>query len=267
MESILMGFKLPWSIQFVLRWQAYFDLPSTLKIREYVLSNPQAASSETFQFRMKKPAGHALTVRSNPADLFTLEEVFGNHVYQNTLPYLGERPNIIDLGGNIGLTSLYYLIHRSKANIFIVEPNSDNFALLKSNLGRFVDSGQVNLVRGALWGKSCDLVIRQPDALSNSCEMREATESDSRQDFIAGLSMVDLIAQSKFQVIDLLKVDIEGAEVELFNSDISWLTQTKALAVEFHGAARGTCDFDRKIKKYGFQVAHDDNHTVVAIQQ
>jgi FkbM family methyltransferase len=264
-----MGFKLrvPWSVQFFLHWQNYFDLPSTLQLRAYMLSTPKATTAEVFHFRMKKPAGHMLSIRSNPADLYTLEEVFAQHVYANLIPSLSQSPNIIDLGANIGLASLYFLIHRTGARILTVEPNQENFGLLQKNLERFVDSGQVTLIRGALWGKSSDLVISQPDALSNSFTMREATERDAPQDIIAGLSMADLIARSGFSSVDLLKVDIEGAEVELFNADISWLTQVSCLAVEFHGDARRECAFDQKMREYGFEIAHDDDHTVVAVRK
>jgi hypothetical protein len=62
-----------------------------------------------------------------------------------------------------------------------------------------------------------------------------------------------------------VKVDVEGAEIELFKGDLDWLNHTGAIAIEFHGNARAVCNFDNIVHQYGFAVQAEDGHTVLAV--
>ena len=66
--------------------------------------------------------------------------------------------------------------------------------------------------------------------------------------------------------ISILKVDIEGAEVELFQGDLEWLTHVGAIAIEFHKNARAHCSFDEIMREYRFSIVADTSHTVIALK-
>jgi hypothetical protein len=54
---------------------------------------------------------------------------------------------------------------------------------------------------------------------------------------INGYTIATLLAQSRFDAIDLLKLDIEGAEEQIFSAtDTAWLDHVRVLVIETHGA-------------------------------
>ncbi|MGC4044600.1 MAG: FkbM family methyltransferase [Armatimonas sp.] len=258
--------KLPWSIEFFLKWRKYFDFPSVLKLRNFVLNPALLQTSDILTLTMKPPAG-SLKIHGGPTDIATLGEVFEEEVYKDVLQYVKAPANIIDLGANIGLASVYFLTQSEGSRTLSIEPSSTNFALLEENTKLFAQAGRANVIQGAAWGKKCDLAISQPDAFANAFSMREATAADSRKSIIAGLRIIDIIEHSKFPTVDLLKIDIEGAETEVFNDDITWLNQVKCIAIEFHDNSRADCNFDEKMKQYGFEIKSDNKHTVVAVKR
>lgn len=75
--------------------------------------------------------------------------------------------------------------------------------------------------------------------------------------------MSDIIERAAFKNIDLLKIDIEGAEMEVFSGRIDWLKSIGAIAIEFHGESRKASDFDQKVSAYGFTISDIDAHTVL----
>jgi hypothetical protein len=83
---------------------------------------------------------------------------------------------------------------------------------------------------------------------------------------VQGFTMEEILASSAFQQVDLLKVDIEGAEVELFRNDLGWLDRVGAIAIEFHGRSRDESGFDQMLTEHGFKVCAEDSHTVLAIR-
>jgi hypothetical protein len=56
---------------------------------------------------------------------------------------------------------------------------------------------------------------------------------------VEGYTMTEILDYSGFKRVDLLKVDIDGAERELFSMrDLSWLACVDAIAIEFHEGSR-----------------------------
>jgi FkbM family methyltransferase len=48
------------------------------------------------------------------------------------------------------------------------------------------------------------------------------------------LTMDDVLVQMNWDSVDLVKVDIEGAEKELFEMNVGWIAKCKHLEVETH---------------------------------
>jgi hypothetical protein len=76
--------------------------------------------------------------------------------------------------------------------------------------------------------------------------------------------MGSLVAWSGFAQIDLLKVDVEGAERHLFAGDVTWLQNVQRLLVEWHGDSRQASGFDAIVCAAGFVVRELDDHTTYA---
>jgi hypothetical protein len=84
---------------------------------------------------------------------------------------------------------------------------------------------------------------------------------------IKGLTIEKIIELSGFKNIDLLKVDIEGAETELFKGDLTWLLRIGSIAIEFHGDSRQRAKFDAIIQENRFRIYDSHRHTLLAVRE
>ncbi|RYD55218.1 MAG: FkbM family methyltransferase [Sphingobacteriales bacterium] len=193
-----------------------------------------------------------MRVGSN-ADSSTFNEVLLRKEYDLNFPFAPER--IIDGGANIGMTSIFLANKYPDATIVSVEPDAGNFALLKQNT-----SGYRNIVplNTAIWHRKSRLEIVDLGRGENSFMVRE-TESQSKSTFQA-ISIDDIMYDQNWNYIDILKLDIEGSELEVFSYRYEqWIPKTKVLIVEMHDRFKKGCskavfsamskyDFSCKIK-------------------
>jgi FkbM family methyltransferase len=158
---------------------------------------------------------------------------------------------IIDGGANVGYASLYFANKYPNAQIIAVEPDPENCALFRKNCTAYPN---IQLVQGALWASSTDLVIANPTATSWGFRVVESPSPTNPSSF-KGFTVADILAHSDRQDVDLLKLDIEGAEEQLFSSDYaSWLGRVKNMMVEPHGQ-RCLEIISTVTKGYGFAVS------------
>ena len=115
------------------------------------------------------------------------------------------------------------------------------------------------LVNAAVWSSSRSLSL-ESDRSDHYSAMVVSNEAGDVQ----GLTITEVLALSA-ERIDLLKIDIEGAEVELFKGNTDWLNRVQCIAIEFHGDSRRESRFDELMKFYGFQI-HEGKHTVIAVK-
>ena len=78
-----------------------------------------------------------LKIRNHSTDLMTLTNVWIVKEYDNEKITISEDDTIIDIGGHIGLFSLFMSQYCKKGKIFSYEPVSQNFNLLQSNISLF----------------------------------------------------------------------------------------------------------------------------------
>lgn len=138
---------------------------------------------------------------------------------------------IVDAGAHVGLASLYFANTYPAATVLSIEPNEGNFALLRENT---IQYSRIRPLRAALWYRASALEISNPAALSWAYRVEESDHGD-----IPAVTIPQLIAQSGHNRIDILKLDIEGAEKELFDHHASeWLPMVRCLAIELHDRFR-----------------------------
>ena len=191
-----------------------------------------------------------MRLRPKTIDLWTFDDVFLRQIYG---VLRGERiSTMLDLGANIGLVGLYVLSRNPQAQLAAVEPDSENFALLTRNLP------SANRLNAAMW-HSDGPVTFAPDTPTTG-QVTHAQEGRA----VPGLTMASLVRWSGFSRIDLLKVDIEGAERHLFAGDRDWLRRVDRLLVEWHGDSRQASEFDAVVAAEGFSILELDAHTSYA---
>lgn len=138
--------------------------------------------------------------------------------------------SIVDAGANIGLASLYFAQRFPKSKIVALEVDRANFDLLTKNTSGYPN---ITCIRKALWSGQAQLGILNPTDEPWAFRVGEVADGDGTS--IPALGVCDLVAQFTSQRIDLLKVDIEGAEKEVFqNGTDKWIDRIGVIAVELH---------------------------------
>jgi FkbM family methyltransferase len=152
---------------------------------------------------------------------------------------LGFTPQVIvDGGANIGLSSIYYANRYPSAKIIAVEPEVSNFAMLERNVRPYK---QITPIHAALWNHEGFIHLSDPLGEPGAWNKWGTTTSENGTgERVRAVSVRSLIDQFRLSKIDLLKVDIEGSEIELF-STYDWLSLVNALVVETHDRFRPGC--------------------------
>jgi FkbM family methyltransferase len=175
-----------------------------------------------------------LWARTNNSDLSVLYQIFGE---QECAVELDHPPAaIIDGGANVGYASVYLALRYPQAAILAVEPNDENCQIFKRNCSPFPN---IRLLQGAIWHTRTDLEITNP--VERSWMIRVQETSASGRGRIPSFTIDDLLAQLDERPVDILKLDIEGAENELFSEgDLAWIDRVHCLIIEAHGGAAKT---------------------------
>jgi FkbM family methyltransferase len=260
-----------WTVSFFRDWWPHMSFRSVARCRDYCLRLGRGESSgeRTLVVNVTSPIHGEIVLREVPADWWTFEEVVREQVYKGVLPYISRCETVIDLGANIGLAALYFANQYPASRVFAVEPNPANYALLNVNLQALVDSGRCQTFNAAIWGRETLLVANPlPSPERYNCfSVREILPEEHCPTPLKGMPMVDLVAVSGFTTVDILKVDIEGAEVQLFRGNLDWLERVRALLIEFHDESRQESDFDAIMRRYHFRIHEETRHTVLAVNE
>ncbi|MBL0127756.1 MAG: FkbM family methyltransferase [Flavobacteriales bacterium] len=175
-----------------------------------------------------------VTVRTGSSDLAIFDEVVMGGGY--AFPLSTSPSVILDIGANIGLATLWFKRRYPNARIIAVEPDAENFELLQLNTKGL--SG-VELVHAAI-APTDGRIGFQREGLNPSAYHIRSLQGD--EEGVVALSMTTLLSRFDLQRVDLLKLDIEGAEKELFEAaDLGWMDRVHTFAVELHDRMRPGC--------------------------
>lgn len=195
-------------------------------------------------------AQHPIYLRRGTSDPKVFNQLFVDGEYaQVQLQF--EPATLLDGGGNIGLAAVYFANRYPGLRILTVEPEPDNFALLQRNVAPYAT---IQAVQAGIWSRTTPLLIR-PSELGNwAFTVEEAAQPGP--DTVPALSIPDLIRQAGWTRADVVKLDIEGSEKEVFEADTDgWLPQARALIVELHDWMRPGCSeaFSRATQPFTYR--------------
>lgn len=194
------------------------------------------------RFDIRTPAGRRhVSYRRWTSDEGVVEQIFGQMGYDltrlprfrdadaflRTLHAAGKRPLIIDAGANIGVSSLFFALSYPSALIVAIEPEQGNYDLLCRN----VEGLNVVCLKAALASESGSMTIVDPGTGHWGYRTEYVPDGD-----IPCLTMAALYRQyaADRTVPFIVKLDIEGAEEDLFSRDVGWIDDTPLLAIELH---------------------------------
>jgi FkbM family methyltransferase len=181
---------------------------------------------------------HPLNLRFGTSDLDAYEQIFMElHYYADfkTSPRV-----IVDAGANIGLASIYFANCFPQAKIFAVEPELSNFRLLERNVRQYAN---VMPIRAALWSMNTTIDLIDPGKGHWGFQTVEAGQkaAGDRIDNVTAITVDRLMNDHEIDHIDVLKIDIEGAEQEVFADPSKWINRVSVLIVELHERIKIGC--------------------------
>ena len=205
--------------------------------------------------RVRPPgAQHPVTMRvGGSSDPLVFDQIFINAELADLICRVPDARTIIDLGANVGFASIVFLNAFPDAFVLAVEPDPKNTAMCACNLGPY--GNRVRLVEAAAWSRSCDLVLVRGafrDGKEWSTQVRPAQPGEEAD--VKALDMLALLQMCPRPSIDILKIDIEGAELTLFGEDAEiWLKCVRNLCVEIH-STEAASTIEQALRGFRFRI-------------
>ena len=237
------------------------------------------AEQTTYIFSLNLPNPVQLHLRTQ--DMPMLFEIFKREDYRLPIEKsLAETAVVVDLGANIGLASVFFQQnYYPNARFIAVEPSPKNLVVLQKNLmaaipkaeiAPVVVSNKAGLVRiddGEV-GFNVHIIEEKVEKSPSNAQNTEGPVSQLKikneelkgikeniGTEVLALPMSKIMEDLQISHIDLLKMDIEGAEKAVLRDAAAWLPKVRMLIVELHGDYAET-DLRSDIEAFGFQVSN-----------
>lgn len=184
-------------------------------------------------------------LRIGTSDVPTFEQVFLNKEYQFTA--LVEPSVIMDAGANIGLASVLFASRYPQARIIAIEPEPGNYTMLEKNTSPYAN---ITRVKAALWNKNDQINLVDSGSGNWGFMTHEANNTDAHStdkltpatfSSVRALTISQVLREQGLNKIDILKLDIEGAEREVFDNADQWIDQVQSVIVELHDNMKPGC--------------------------
>ena len=146
-----------------------------------------------------------------------------------------KNPIVIDAGAHIGLFSLFIKNLKPSAQIFAIEPLKQNLKILTKNLA--VNSiKDIKILNAALSDKNGKVNIILPSKTDfDAANIVSKSKLYYKKHIVRSLTLGQLVNENNLDEVDLLKLDIEGAEYSIIIHDINTIkSKIKNLLIEYH---------------------------------
>ena len=216
-------------------WRAEFGNLSGLRIAAGLRRAQWAAPADSLVSIAVPRLPHPVMLRAGTSDVGVFDQVFRQR--QADFRVDGEPRFIVDAGANTGFTAARFATRFPRARILALEIDHSNFSLLQRNTRHY---SNVEPVLKGLWSHRTRIRVDNPDAESWAFQASEVKDANAGS--IEALGVADVMADYGLPRIDLLKIDIEGAEHEVFSAGIdAWIDRVALIAVETHDRMRPGC--------------------------
>jgi len=194
-------------------------------------------------------------------------EIFGQDCY--FFESSSAQPIILDIGAHIGLSTLYFKSLHPGAKITCLEPVPSSFELLERNVfeNRLDD---VTCLQLALSQSTNPLTLHIDPEKSNwysSASVRPGAWNGQQPTQIIEVKTSTLDKLITYP-IDLLKLDIEGAEQTILENNQQLFPKIKQLLIEFHPGGNQSLDkICSLLEKSGYKLEYRKNGQTVPKQR
>lgn len=182
-----------------------------------------------------------ILIRRETSDSRVFEQIFQAQEYREFINFIAHYTTapiqtIIDGGANIGFATLYFKSIYPGATVVGLEPEQSNFLMLKENIA-LNKLNKVHLLQAGIWPTDTFLNINKTGKHIREWSFTVEESTKMEADSIRGYSIASIMKLYELEQIDILKLDIEGAERELFEDEkgiSNVLQKTRFIALEIH---------------------------------
>ena len=174
-------------------------------------------------------------LRKDSTDWRVFKSIFIVKEFQ--LPIDFDAKFIVDAGAYTGFSSVYFARKYPNSKVIAIEPESENFELLKKNTSKIASIKPLNL---GIWFKQAYLKIKEGGSGSWSFTTEEVSSTDDYD--VKAIDLNSILKENNAETIDILKLDIETSEKELFeNIDTKLLDKINVIIIELHDYIKPGC--------------------------
>jgi FkbM family methyltransferase len=177
--------------------------------------------------------GLEIAIRQNLWDAEIVREIFFEQPYTRHLR-LPPDPVVVDVGGYIGDFALYAVHYLGAGRVVTYEPTHENFAMLEHNVERNDFGDRVTAVREAV-GDADEIVLNVEKLDGDEVHVSPYWYPEAERRTLPSVTLADLLDTHGLDTVDLLKVDCEGGEYDIFPAtpdDV--LDRIENIAFEYH---------------------------------
>lgn len=193
------------------------------KYRAYVNLHFQFQGVKRFTQKNLTFLGYSFTVIDVPSFLEHYRSIIFEEMYK--FESESQKPLIYDCGANIGMSVLYFKMLYPESTIKAFEADPAIAKILQQNISKNKLRG-IEVIDKAVWKDNMGIEFGQEGADAGSIYNTGAKVK------IPSLRLKELI--EKEGRIDFLKIDIEGAEIEVLSDCKDVLLKVNKLFVEYH---------------------------------
>ncbi len=181
--------------------------------------------------------GNPIEIRTNQTDIKIFEQIFIYKDCRLRIPDFNPKV-IVDCGAHIGCATLYYAARYPDAKIISLQLEESNFIQLEKNVSGL---GNVTPLHCALFKEDGFVEIENPESNHWGFRAKEAGDGNAGIRKIPAITVQSIMDRYGIDRIDLLKIDIEGAEAEVMKSASAWLPRVEVINIELHERAVPGC--------------------------
>jgi FkbM family methyltransferase len=169
-------------------------------------------------------------IRADSTDPWVFQQIFILCEYR---PLAGRKDVrvIIDAGAYVGYSAIYFAELYPHAFIYALEPEEGNFQALQRNTRHYPN---IKAIQAAVWNEDGYLELEETHGGQWAFHVHESSQSSKAR--VHAVSIQSLMEQYRLSHIDILKMDIEGAESAVFEASSchAWLGSVRILVLELH---------------------------------
>jgi FkbM family methyltransferase len=195
--------------------------------------------------------GRRYHLRTCSGELSPFTEIHRENVYEKVYGFTPKPHDVVlDIGANTGIFSLKQA--QRGALVYAFEPNPEPYSRLVRNVKENPVAGHVAAFREALGSRPGQAILK-----TSSSTVLTKVQFDGGGD-VKVASLNEMIPALGIEAVQLIKLDVEGAEADILAGGVQVLNRVERIVMEYHGPERLT-QVRTIMEGAGFKEAYSDD--------